>query len=287
MSGFEFLHSITIGQYIPTNSVLHRLDPRSKLFIVSVSVVAVVVCHSLLGLTVSLLLTVVGLTLARIPLRYATRGLRPALPLLLFLALLQIIAIPGNDVGRILGRFWIVTLTETDLIMACATIVRFVTLILLISLFSFINSTKELTHGTEYLFKPLERVGFPAHEIALIMTIALRFIPILAMEAEHIAKAQASRGADFGRGRMGLFKRVRRMMPIILPLFLASLRRSETLILAMESRCYTGGKGRTHLIRFKAGWRDAVATILVLLIVGLLVFLNWFNPDQSLWSAIV
>ena len=293
MSDFDFAGSITIGQYIPTGSVLHRLDPRSKLLIISLFFAGLIMNRSLTGMAGALLLMFGGFALARIPFSYALRGLRNAFPLLLFLALLQIFAIPANDIGVVLGRFWIVTVTVRDLLMACLIVVRFAALILLISLFSFVTSTRELTHGTERLFKPLERIGFPAHEVALIMTIALRFIPILAIEAEHIAKAQASRGADFGGRRSGIFnltrvfKRVRRVLPIILPLFLASLRRSETLILAMEARCYSGGKGRTHLIRFNASWRDAVITISTALLVGLLLYLNGLNVDQWLmdWTV--
>jgi len=293
MSDFDFAGSITIGQYIPTGSILHRLDPRSKLLIISLFFAGLIMSRSLTGMAGALLLMLGGFALARIPFSYALRGLRNAFPLLLFLALLQIFAIPANDIGVVLGRFWIVMVTVRDLLMACLIVVRFAALILLISLFSFVTSTRELTHGTERLFKPLERIGFPAHEVALIMTIALRFIPILAIEAEHIAKAQASRGADFGGRRRGIFnltrvfKRVRRVLPIILPLFLASLRRSETLILAMEARCYSGGKGRTHLIRFNASWRDAVITISTALLVGLLLYLNGLNVDQWLmdWTV--
>ncbi len=293
MSDFEFSASITIGQYIPTGSVLHHLDPRSKLLVVVLLLIGFIINSSLVCMFGVLILLAGCFVLAKIPFSYALRGLRHALPLLAFLALLQILVIPANDTGIILARFWIVVVSLRDLKMACLIMARFAVLILLISLFSLVTSTRELTHGTERLFKPLERIGFPAHEIALIMTIAMRFIPILAIEAEHIAKAQASRGADFGNRRGGvlallsIFKRIRRILPIILPLFLASLRRAEILVLAMEARCYTGGKGRTHLVRFDASWRDPVITIIAAMLVGLLLYLNTLNLDRQLFNWIV
>jgi len=202
MSDFDFAGSVPIGQYIPTGSFLHRIDPRSKLLVVSLLMAGLIMSRSLTATIGALLLMFGGFALAKIPFSYARRGLHKALPLLVFLALLQILAIPANDVGVVLGRFWIVIVTVKDLQMACIIGARFSALILLIGLFSLVTSTRELTHGTERLFKPLERIGFPAHEIALIMTIALRFIPILAIEAEHIAKAQASRGpTSAGEGR--------------------------------------------------------------------------------------
>ncbi|HUV07038.1 MAG TPA: energy-coupling factor transporter transmembrane component T [Spirochaetia bacterium] len=286
MKGFEFLQNITIGQYIPGESFLHRLDPRFKLLAVSLCVATLVISNSVSALLASLLFILAGILTARVPLRYAMRGLRPALPILHFLAALQVTAIPKNDVGTVLARWWLITVTDTDFKAALITVTRFSALILLLSLFSSVTSTKELTHGTELLFRPLQRIGFPAHELALTLTIAIRFLPFLALEAEHIAKAQASRGADFGKGKPGLLKRARRMLPILVPLFLSALRRSETLILAMEARCYTGGRGRTHLIRFKARVSDALISACILLIAGFLIYSNRLDPDMGIWRWI-
>ncbi len=286
MRGFEFLQNITVGQYLPTGSILHRLHPVSKLIILFLLITAAVICSSLTGLLLGLAAALAGLALARVPLRYAFKGLRPALPFLIFLALLQIVAIPGNDVGNVLGRWWIITITTKDFLAAAVTMIRFVALILLISLFTFTASTRELTHGTEYLFKPLQKIGFPAHEFALIITLAMRFIPLLALEAERIVRAQASRGADFGRGRMSLIRRVRRMMPVLIPFFLAALRRSETMVLAMEARCYTGGKDRTKLIQFKAHMSDPIAVAIVCILCAGILAAGRMGLDMRLWHLI-
>jgi energy-coupling factor transport system permease protein len=200
------------------------------------------------------------------------------------LALLQILASSQNDVGEVIWQGWKIILTKKDFLMAAVMVLRLVVLILVINLFSLSTSSKELTHGTEKLFKPLQRIGFPAHEIALILAIALRFIPLLAIEAERLVKAQASRGADFGKGRMGLFKRVYRMLPLFIPLFITALRRSETLILAMETRCYTGGKGRTQLIKFDYHASDAIAAGVVVIFASLVVISHFLKMDRQVWS---
>jgi len=287
MSEFEFLRDITIGQYLPTGSPIHRLDPRAKLVMTALFLTGVVASTSLAGLSGALVLVLGGLALARIPLRYAVQGLRPALPFLAILALLQVFTIPRNDVGRVLWQWWLVTITTTDLRVAIITLLRFVVLILGLSLFSLSTSTTELTHGTEHLLRPLQRLGLPAHEFALVVTISLRFVPLLALEAERIAKAQASRGADFGRGRMSVFQRAVRMLPLLVPLFVVALQRAEALALAMEARCYMGGKGRTHLIRLRARWTDALAVALALLLATALLAAAWLNADAHLWRWMI
>jgi len=284
MNRFDFLSAATIGQYVPTGSFLHSLDPRAKLLSCTLLVAALVATASLTTAAAALLGVAAAIAWSRVPLGYAVRGLRPALPVLLFLAVLQIVFIPANDTGTRLARVWIVTITVRDLVAGTLTVLRFSALILLLSLFSFITSTRELTHGTELLLAPLGRIGFPAHELSLVLSIAVRFVPLLAMEAEHIAKAQASRGADFGGRRGGMLTRVRRVLPILLPLFLSALRRAETLILAMESRCYTGGAGRSRYIRFRFGVRDAAASLLGLATLAAVVVLNVYNPDRFVLS---
>jgi len=283
MSEFEFLRDVTIGQYLPTGSALHRLDPRAKLVMITFFLIGIVFGDSVSGLLAALAIVLAALAWARIPLCYAVRGVRPALSFLLLLALLQVFTIPQNDVGMVLWRWWRIAITLTDLYKAALLLLRFVVLIIGLSLFSLTTSTAELTHGVEHLLRPLQRLGLPAHEFSLVVVIALRFVPLLAMEAERIAKAQASRGADFGRGRSNVFKRTWRMLPLLVPLFVTALRRAELLILAMEARCYTGGKGRTHLIHFRARLSDIVAVLLVLLLFVVLVVTVWFDFDAWLW----
>jgi energy-coupling factor transport system permease protein len=247
---------------------------------------AAVASTSLAGLLFALVVVLGGLALARIPLSYATRGLWPALPFLALIALLQLFTLPPSDPGSVIWQWWRLTITTTHLLGAAITLIRFTVLILGISLFSLSTSTTELTHGIEHLLRPLQRIGLPAHEFALVVIIALRFVPLLALEAERIAKAQASRGADFGRGRMGILKRARRMLPLLVPLFVTALRRAETLTLAMEARCYTGGRGRTHLIRLHARRSDVLALVCTLLLAATVLIAAWCNLDRSFWQWI-
>jgi energy-coupling factor transport system permease protein len=286
LSEFEFMRSVTIGQYLPTGSLLHRLDPRAKLLMVSLLLAGVVLAGSILGLTLALALVLAGIALGRIPFSFALRGLGPAMPFLLFLAALQVLAIPQNDVGTVLWQWWRVELTLADLRAAVVLLLRFTVLILGLSLFSFSTTTSELARGVEQLLRPGQRLGLPVHEFSLMVVIALRFVPLLALEAEHIAKAQASRGADLGGGRMNAFRRTIRMLPLLVPLFIAALRRAETLILAMEARCYTGGKGRTHLTRLKSSPKDGLAVALVLGLTISLLAMAWFHVDQAIWAWI-
>lgn len=279
MKGFEFLHNITIGQYLPTGSVIHRLHPATKMLAATLLVTALIISGTASGLVFMLLMTGAGLAVARIPLRYAARGLRPAVPIIVLVALLQVLFVSQSDAGPVLWEWWIIAITPASFLLAGITVLRLAALVLVISFFTLCTGSRELTHGTERLLRPLGRIGFPAHEFAMVVTVALRFLPILSLEAEHLVKAQASRGADFGRGRMGLFKRLYRMMPLLVPLFIGSLRRGERLVLAMEARCYTGGEGRTQLIRFRAGRADAVAIVVVSAVAALLLVMHFGRLD--------
>jgi energy-coupling factor transport system permease protein len=239
---------------------------------------------SLLGLIFVLLIVVGALAVARIPLRYAMRGLRSTWLFLAFIALLQVFTVPQTVPGRVLWQWGRIVISSAGMRMAAVTVIRFAVLILGISLFSLSTRTTELTHGIEHLLRPLQHIGLPAHEFALTVVIALRFIPLLALEAERIAKAQASRGADFGRGKMGIFKRVARMLPLLVPLFVTSLRRAETLALAMEARCYMGGRGRTHLIRLSAHPGDALAVVSTLLLTSAPLVASWIDLDRYVFN---
>jgi energy-coupling factor transport system permease protein len=283
-SEFELLGRVTIGQYLPTGSRLHHLDPRIKLLMVVLMITAVIVSHSLVGLALLLAVVVAGLQSARIPLRFALAGLRPMLPFLLLLALLQVVAIPQYGAGAtIIWRWSLLTVTDRSLLAGILLIARFTVMVLGISLFSFSTTTTELTHGVEHLLRPLQALGVPAHEFALVVNIAIRFLPILAEEAERLMKAQASRGADFGRGQRNFITRTRRLLPLLVPLFLVSLRRAEQLIEAMEARSYLGGKGRTHLIYLQARTSDYVALASVAGVAALVIRLSLTNADGMAW----
>lgn len=276
MSDFELLGSVTIGQYLPTGSRIHGLHPAAKLAASAVLLACLVASDSVAALASSAALLLALTAAARVPLRYALRGVRRAVPLILLIGVLQILAIPLNDTGALLLRLGVVRVTTGDLHAAAAMALRLVSLVLLLSLATFVTGTRELVHGTELLLAPLDRVGLPGHELALTLTVALRFLPILAIEAEHIAKAQVSRGADLGRSRRGVLRRTRLLLPLLVPLFLTALRRAEILAMAMEARGYTGGQGRTRLVSYRFGASGAAAlgvtliwSVLLILSIGL------------------
>ena len=266
MESFELLRNITIGQYLPTGSPLHGLDPRVKLVAFTLLCGAFLLGSGPVGMFLGFMALVGLLALASVPLRYALQGLRPALPWLLLLPMLQLFILRPGAQSAVIWSWGFFNLTTGGLQMAVVTLGRFGALILLISLLTFSTDVTALTHGAEGLLRPFQRIGLPAHELALVATIALRFVPLLAGEMEQIMKAQASRGADFGTGRGGLVQRIRKIFPLLIPLFLVSLERAEALVLAMETRCYTGGRGRSHLIRLRSHPMDYAALGLALIL---------------------
>jgi len=273
MGEFEFLRFVTIGQYLPTGSPIHRLDPRTRLVSGALLLAAITVAGHLPGLLTGLLALLVLVKVARIPFAYALRGLLPPLPFIAFLAVLQILFGPQADTGSILLVVGPVRLSTGDLLNATMLLVRFAALVLTISLFSFCVTTRELIEGLEALLRPLTAIGLPTHDFILMVQVALRFLPLLAQEAERIAKAQASRGADWGTGRGGLLRRVRQALPLLVPLFLTSLRRAENLTLAMEARGYAGGKGRTSMVVLRMQLMDGAALALVGVLSALIALL--------------
>jgi len=284
-SEFELLGRVTIGQYLPTASVVHRLDPRAKLLMVSLLICAVVISSSLLGLSLLLMAVVIALSLARVPLRFSLAGLRPMLPFLLILALLQVFAIPQYSAdATLIWRWGFLKMTDRSLLAGILLIARFATMVLGLSLFSFSTTTTELTHGIEHLLRPFQALRIPAHEFALTVNITVRFLSILAEEAERLMKAQASRGADFGRGQRNFIQRTRLLLPLLVPLFLVSLRRAEQLTEAMEARCYLGGRGRTHLIQLQARTADYVSVWIAVCLILLAMYLGLINADTQLWK---
>lgn len=267
MSEFELLRNITLGQYLPTGSYLHRMDPRAKIVATIFLVAAVSFTPTLAGnaLLVAVCLGIVAL--GRIPMTYALRGLLPALPLLAILAVMQLLFFgraydPSSPV--IFHWGWIVV-TAAVLRLVIVSAARFVELLFVTSVFTLTTTTTELTHGIESLLRPLRRFRVPGHELALVVTIAIRFVPTLALEAERLMKAQASRGGRIGGNRWQFIERTRQMLPILVPLFTFALRRGEELIVAMEARAYTGGAGRTAytVLAGSAGdWLVPAATLL-------------------------
>ena len=303
MENLELLRNVTIGQYLPTGSPIHRLDPRFKLLCFGALVLAVSFNSSYLGNLV-MLATILGLVaLARVPLAYALQGIRPALPIILVLAVFQVLFpspafsnAPGCSVlvswrcpdGSTGSPQWLVEgpflqLTDCTLHLVIVSVLRFGELIILTSLLTFCTPIPDLSRGVERLLAPLARLRFPAHEVALVLTIALRFVPILAEEMERIVRAQVSRGANFGgQSRLRFIRQTQQLLPLLVPLFLIALRRAEELALAMEVRCYVGGTGRTQLVRLRARPTDFVVLGLTIAFAALMLSLDFTAADRAL-----
>jgi energy-coupling factor transport system permease protein len=243
-------------------------------------VAVAIVTTDLSPLCVFFLAIIAAFKIAKIPIRYALRGIRPAIPIIIFVAILQVLFSSQGDVGSVFWESRLIAITTGDFLIASITALRLVVLILIISLFTLCTDIKELTHGTERLLLPFAKLRFPVHEFSMIITVTLRFLPLLSEEAENLIKAQSSRGADFVKGRMGFFKRLYRMLPLFVPLLVSSLRRAENLALAMEARCYTGGIGRTRLVRFSVQKTDIVGLIAACLLTAAILSINFARLDD-------
>ena len=246
MSNFEFMQHMTFGQYLPTGSPLHRLDARARIVIFTAFLMAVTIVKGIPGLVFSLVLACIGLLLARVPLGYALKGLLPPLPFLVILAVIQVL-MRSRGTDAVLFQFWLLRVTQAGLMEGVVLLLRFASLVLWLSLGSFTLSVSELILGLNLLLRPLGWLGLPVDDVVLMVQVTMRFIPFLTQSAERIVKAQASRGAAWGKGSGGLLLRVRQALPMIVPLFLNSLHRAENLALAMDARGYGGSAVRTSM----------------------------------------
>jgi energy-coupling factor transport system permease protein len=274
VSEFELLRNITIGQYLPTGSYLHTLDPRAKIVAAILVTAAVSFTPTLLGNVCLLAACLALVRIGRIPFSYALRGLIPAIPVLVILAMLQLLFFGRNyDPASPVVFQWgwiVVTAAVARLVIVSAA--RFVELLFVTSVFTLSTRTTELTHGIEALLGSLRRFRVPAHELALVVTIAVRFIPTFALQAERLLRAQASRGGAPGGRRWNFVATTRRLLPILVPLFIFALKRGDELIVAMEARAYTGGEGRTAYTMLRHARTDwlapAVALAFLLVMLG-------------------
>ena len=260
------LSNITMGQYYPVDSCVHRLDPRVKLILTIVFIVAVFMAKTFLGYAVILGFVWMTSRLANVPFRMLLRGLKPLRLIIILTFLLNLFFTPGETVWV---EFWIIRIAREGFLQASFYSLRLVFLVIGTSLLTLTTSPVALSDGIELLLTPLKKIRFPAHELAMMMTIALRFIPTLLEETDKIMKAQMARGADFESGN--LISRAKAMVPLLVPLFVSAFRRAGDLAMAMESRCYHGGEGRTRLRVLKVTGNDwtacgAMAMLLALII---------------------
>ena len=237
------LRDITIGQHFPGNSLVHRFDPRLKLVLTVAYIVLLFAASNPLGLTLSILFLGVMYKVAKIPVKMIGKSLKPILPIVLFTAVLNLFFVSGE--GDPLVHFWFLTIYAEGVRYAVLMAVRVMALIAGTSLLTYTTSPIVLTDAIEQLLKPLGKLHFPVHELAMMMSIALRFIPTLIEETDKIMNAQKARGAMLDNGSM--MERVKALVPVLIPLFISAFRRADELAMAMECRCYRGGTGRTRL----------------------------------------
>ena len=262
------LKDITLGQFYPTNSVVHRLDPRVKILMTFFIIITLFMLKSLAAYVFAGISVFVIILLSRVPFSFVYKGVKPLVFILLFTAILNVFMTDG----RVAFQFWIFKATYEGIYYAVAMMTRLVLLVFVTSILTLTTSPIVLTNGIEKLLNPLKKIKLPVHELAMMMTIALRFIPTLLEETDKIIKAQNSRGADFSSGN--IIKKAKAMIPILIPLFISAFRRADELASAMECRCYRGGEGRTSFRVLKLGNNDWIASLIVLLFCVLAIVLN-------------
>lgn len=267
------ISDITIGQYFPGNSIVHKLDPRMKIILIFLLIVSIFICKNIAGLGAIILFSVILVLISKIPFKTVLKSIKPLVVIILLTAVLNIFYGKGDALVQ-LGKLKITADgIETAVFMA----VRIITLVVISSLLTYTTSPTELTDALERLLKPLKLIKIDVHSIAMTMTIALRFIPTLIEEIEKIMSAQKSRGADLESG--SLIHRAKALIPVLIPLFVSAFRRAGELAYAMECRCYHGGEGRTKMKVMKLTSRDFLSLAAVILFMVIIVLINHFVPS--------
>ena len=260
------LKDITLGQYFPGNTLAHRLDPRTKLTVTVLYIVALFSAHSVYAYAALILTLLVSVRVSRVGAKALLRGLKPVLFIIAFTAILNLFYTPGVE----LVHFWIFRITVEGVRTAVTMMARITLLIMGTFLLTYTTSPIHLTDGLESLLGPLKKLRLPVHELAMMMSIALRFIPTLIEETDKIMSAQKARGADFESG--SIFQRAKALVPLLVPLFVSAFRRADELATAMECRCYHGGDGRTKLHELHYAARDYLVLLYYLaLAVGIII----------------
>lgn len=267
------LRDITLGQYYPADSPVHKLDSRTKILITLLYMVMIFVVDGFVGFGILLLFNVFLLYLSKIPPKFIFKGLKPILFFVIFTVVLNMFMTDGRVAFRLF--FWDVT--YEGIFTAIFMALRIIFLVIGTSFLTYTTSPITLTDGIERLLSPFRRIGVPAHELAMMMSIALRFIPTLIEETDKIMKAQKARGADFETG--SLIKRGKSLVPILVPLFISAFRRAEELATAMEARCYNGGEHRTRLKELRYTKLDAYAWIFMLILFALILTVRIMGWD--------
>ncbi len=264
------LSDMTLGQYYPGDSFLHRMDPRAKILCTMIFIVAIFLAHSLWAYLLVAAFTLGAIAISGVPVKMVWKAIKPLWVILVFTMLIHILTTPGTEIFS--WKF--IHISEEGVRNGVIMTLRLVFLIAFSSLLTYTTSPIVLTDGIEALLMPFRRFGVPAHELAMMMTIALRFIPTLLEETDRIMKAQSSRGADFVNGN--LWQRAKNMIPLLVPLFISAFRRADDLATAMEARCYRGGEGRTKMHQLAYTYRDRYAFAAVFLVTAALVGMYFY-----------
>jgi len=265
------IKNITIGQYIPGDSLVHKLDPRVKIMLSMLFVVGLFLVNDFSGYIFIIPFIVFIILISKLKFEYIYKGLKPIFILLMITGVLNIFMIQGKTLWFTFG---FINIYKEGVYTATFMMLRLVFLIVGTSILTLTTSPIELTDGIEKLLNPFKKIGIPAHELAMMMTIALRFIPTLIDETDKIMKAQMARGADFETGN--ILTRAKNLIPLLVPLFISSFRRADELAMAMEARCYRGGDGRTRMKQLRMTYRDLVATFTFIMFLGLTVSSRWW-----------
>lgn len=267
------MKEITFGQYYPAESFVHKMDPRIKILLSIAYIVAVflVSAFHFLGFAACLLFVMLVAAVAKIPFLRILKSIKAVIFIVVFTAILQLLF---NTDGNVLCEFWVIKITDLGLYNAGFIVCRITLIVMGASLLTFTTSPVEIADGIESLLYPLKFIKFPVHEFALIMSIALRFIPTLLDETDRIIKAQKARGADFESGN--IFKRAKALIPVLIPLLISSFRRADELADAMDARCYAGSENRTRYKKLKSTYRDLIGAVVVAGLITGIVLLNGF-----------
>lgn len=268
------MKSVALGQYYPANSLIHRLDPRIKIVLAVIYIICSFLCKNIFSFALLALSAVLLILMSRIPLRTVFGSLKAIIFILIFTAVLNVFWTRGE--GDPIFSWGIIKVYESGLYNAAFIVIRIIAMIIGSSIFLTYTTTPiQLTDGIEQLLSPLKKIKVPVHEFAMMMTIALRFIPTIVEETEKIMNAQKARGADFTSG--SLSKRAKALIPVLIPLFISAFRRAGDLAVAMTCRCYRGGEGRTRLNVLKCHVRDYLFLLTALVFAGAIIFINIFG----------
>lgn len=265
------IRDMTIGQYYPADSQIHRLDARVKLIITLLYIISLFVIKSFIGYAIVIITLATVIKVSKVPFKFMIKGLKSLVFIIIFTALINIFTTKG---GIELFRLWKLTVTLEGLLFASKMCLRIILLIIGSSILTLTTTPIKLTDGIESLLKPFEKLGVPSHDIAMMMTIALRFIPTLLDETDKIIKAQQARGADFDTGK--LTDKAKALVPILVPLFISAFRRADELAIAMEARCYNGGSNRTRMNEMSVSAIDYWAICIFVLYFAVLIAVRVF-----------